>query len=431
MDKNLQEELLENLSQATGAIEAMNKRFDAEKAAREELSTKFDDALEGWKKLTNDREAWAAAEKAKREELRKVEPETAKAVRRRMSARLGISYRKRTLTDEQTDACTDWMCGFLTNDKARMGKAIAEGGLTVSKTDLAEGTSGSGAELVPEEYAGEILKIVEEQAAYRPRARVVPMTTDVRNEPKRDAAPTVTWKGEAAAGGTGGEPTYGQMVLTANKLLSIYTASSEVIEDANVGVLDDVNDQLGEAVAKEEDRVFFEGDISGLSDPFDGLRFETGLEELSTDEAAGTLSNVRTVISKLETRELRGAWWYMSPIDLLWFLSLEDTAGRLVWSPGSSIAGGPPATIYGYPYATTDVILRNRGVGTDESSMYFGNLAHSTIGDRTGMTLAMSEHTKFADDQIDIRLRKRTAYGIQFVSALVRWIDFDTVLNPV
>ncbi|KKN70770.1 hypothetical protein LCGC14_0427650 [marine sediment metagenome] len=426
--EKLQKELLETLEALTDGQTALTDRLDAEKVDRKVMEENIGKALEKFNSMNVTEEERIAAKAEADKQLKKVTPLTAK-IAQLEDRKFLPAYRDYKVTDDQKLGTTKWMIGFLQRDKEYMDKAVSEHGLTV-KTALAEGTVGSGAEVVPEEWIAEILKIAEEQAAYRPRARALTTTRDVVHLAKRNAAPTVTWKAEAAAAGTGGEPTYGQIDVTIFKMLSIYTAATELLEDANVSVIDDLNDQLAEAVAKEEDRMFFEGDVSGLSDVFNGLRFVTGMEELSIgDTVAFTASHLRQTLAKLETRELAGSWWYMHPIELVFLMGLQDSQNRPLWLAGN-IQGNAPPTLYGYPYATTDVILRTRmDVVADKSSLYFGNLRHSTIVDRVGTTLAQSIHTKFSTDQVDIRLRKRLGFGVQFASALVRIVSFDTSTN--
>lgn len=417
--------------------EQLLDRLEEEKKARAEFQEKILTKLDEWKSKINDPEVRAAGDATVDEHIRKVTP-IATDVRYRGGMHRG--YRALSLDPVKKEGIYHWAIGFLTQDKQRQAYAYEKFGLTMprnpgnpggmTKTDLAGGTVGSGAEFVPEEWVAEIMKIAEEQAAYRPRARIRTTTTDTVHLSARNAPPTVVWVAEAGAAGTGGEPTYSQIDATVKKNLSIYTTSTELLEDANVDVVDDVNEQLAEAIAKEDDRIGFEGDISGLTDPFDGLRFTTGLEELSIgDTIAFTVSHLRQAIAKLETRELAGAWWYMHPIELVFMMGIEDSQNRPLWLPGN-IAGGAPPTLFGYPYATTDVILRTRlDVVADKSSLYFGNLIHSTFIDRTGVAIDQSRDSKFATDQIDIRLRRRTAYAVHFPSALVRIIDFDTSTN--
>jgi len=139
-----------------------------------------------------------------------------------------------------------------------------------------EGVNTAGGFLVPEEMDSELVILREEYGVFRREARVIPMSSDVRNVNKRRAGLTAYWVGEGAPI-TKSQSTFGQNKLVAKKLAVLTEISSELNEDSLVNLGDDAADEIAQALAFAEDNAGFNGDGTGA---FGGI---VGLQNALTD----------------------------------------------------------------------------------------------------------------------------------------------------
>lgn len=139
-----------------------------------------------------------------------------------------------------------------------------------------EGVNSAGGFLVPEEMDSELVILREEYGVFRREARVIPMSSDVRNVNKRRSGLTAYWVGEGAPI-TKSQSVFGQNKLVAKKLAVLTEISSELNEDSLVNLGDDAADEIAQALAFAEDNAGFNGDGSGA---FGGI---VGLDSALTD----------------------------------------------------------------------------------------------------------------------------------------------------
>jgi HK97 family phage major capsid protein len=133
-----------------------------------------------------------------------------------------------------------------------------------------EGVNSAGGFLVPEEMDSELVILREEYGVFRREARVIPMSSDVRNVNKRRAGLTAYWVGEGSPI-TKSQSTFGQNKLVAKKLAVLTEISSELNEDSLVNLGDDAADEIAQALAFAEDNAGFNGDGTGAYGGIVGL----------------------------------------------------------------------------------------------------------------------------------------------------------------
>jgi HK97 family phage major capsid protein len=142
----------------------------------------------------------------------------------------------------------------------------------LTKASLVEGTDSTGGVLVPEQWADEVYEAAMENAIVRPRANVLPMSTDTLPIPvlvdgsratNIFGGITLTAVGEGGDQyATTGAPVFGLLKLTAHKFIASTFVSNELAADARAfGPF--MVQAFGKAVRFLEDDLFINGTGSG------------------------------------------------------------------------------------------------------------------------------------------------------------------------
>jgi HK97 family phage major capsid protein len=133
------------------------------------------------------------------------------------------------------------------------------------------GEDSQGGFLVPEIYRAELLEIALETSVVRPRATVLPMTTDSLKIPYVNDTSHASsvyggviayWTAEAAAK-TASKPTFGQLELTPHKLAGLTYASNELLADSAIALEPMIRRMFGTAWGYYEDDAFINGTGAG------------------------------------------------------------------------------------------------------------------------------------------------------------------------
>lgn len=267
---------------------------------------------------------------------------------------------------------------------------------------LTEGTGSAGGYVVPEEFAAEVNRVVEDFGLIPKLARIFPMKSDTLNVPRLSATVTVSYPGEATAG-TASQPTFEQVVLSAKSCVGITPMSNELLADASISVVDLLVELFAEAIAGQMDS---QG-LAGTGSPFTGILVDSGVTVVqpangtgnSTFTGAATPDNARTLISNVKPWALQGAafimhrtvWALMQTVKASsggdYFIS---AANPVVVNNGQQ--GFPTAmagTLWGYPVYLSDKMPTTTAVST--KFIIFGNLKHVYVGQRAEMGVSISQ----------------------------------------
>lgn len=131
---------------------------------------------------------------------------------------------------------------------------------------LNEATNASGLYLVPTEFSNRLLALVQAKAVFHPDLDVRQMGSLTRYIPKVTSGTTAYWPSELGTI-TASQPGFGRITLTAKKVAALTEASTEVLEDNNVGVADELVEQMATDIALAID----EQVIIGTGDTWYGL----------------------------------------------------------------------------------------------------------------------------------------------------------------
>lgn len=344
-------------------------------------------------------------------------PDTTKA---KAKAAIEPVYRGKLLSFKGENAYQDayaFGMWFLASIGVEGGKQYcAENGIILQKAQN-EGSNASGGYLVPHQFENMLIDLRESFGVFRRNAMVVPMTSDTRSDPRRVGGLTAYFVGESATI-TESNATWDRVNLTAKKIACLARITSELNEDAVIGIADYLAREIAYAFAVKEDGCGFIGDGTSTYGGIVGAT--TALLALSATRAniAGlqvgsgnawselTLADFNGVKSKLpQYAYQRGPKWYASQAFYYGVMEkLAVAAGGVTEQGIRAVAQGP--MFLGYPVEIAQALPTVEA--NDQVAALFGALdLAATFGDRRQTSIALSEHSRFANDEIEIRGTER------------------------
>lgn len=298
-----------------------------------------------------------------------------------------------------------------------------------------EGTGSAGGFAVPQEWAAEVFRVVEDFGIVAKLATKFPMSSNTLNVPRLSASVSVYWPGEGAVG-TSAQPTFEQVVLSAKTLVGITPMSNELLADANVSVINLLTTLFAESIAGELDN---QG-LIGTGAPFTGVIGDAGVTVYqpatsSTFTLAATPDFARNLISKIKPWALQGAVFVMHrSVWALYQSAKSGTTGDYLLSTfnpvltGNTQANGTQqfplgvaGTLWGYPVLLSDKMPGTTAVST--SFVIFGNLAHIFLGTRQDLQVNISQEATvdsvnlFAANMSAVRVTTRVALAVGLPTA--------------
>ena len=272
-----------------------------------------------------------------------------------------------------------------------------------------EGTGSAGGFIVPEEWAAEVNRIVEDFGLVPKLARRYPMKYDTLRVPRLASSVSVSYPGEATAG-TPSQPVFEEVTLLAKTLVGLTAMTNELLEDANVDVVNLLTELFAEAIAGEVDA---QG-LGTAGAPFTGILEDTGVTVVTaatgddTFAEAATPDYCRDLIASIKPWALQGAAFIMHRS--VWAIiqkKKSSTGGDYFASAAnpvlsaSATTGYPNAvagTLWGYPVYLSDKMPSTSAVST--KFIIFGNLKHLYWGVRKDLSMAISEHATVGSDNL-------------------------------
>lgn len=278
--------------------------------------------------------------------------------------------------------------------------------------DLSEGVDSEGGYTVPTEYRNTIISLIEMYGDARSRCTVLPMQRDEMTMPRLTGGVRTYWIGE---GKTISEtqPSFGELRFIVKKLAAMVPVTSELLDDTTISIANLLSTLFAQAIAKEEDRVVFTGDVSGAGDPYNGVLYDPGVTNHVLASGKNTFAEIDAddladVIASRSRALIAGAEWYMHRTILNVVRKLKFSAtGEYVFSPDT--APGTPGQLWGYPVNVVESMPSISDSGASKPYIFFGNLQHYYIADRKAFSMARSDHVGFATDRVFLRGIQRIA----------------------
>jgi len=339
---------------------------------------------------------------------------------------------KGTKADEDAFRSGQWILANLYGSP-KAAEYCREHGLGLEARTAQAGTVNSlGGALIPPEFERAIIELREDYGIFRQNTRVMPMAGDTLDVPRRASGLTAYFVGENTAI-TESNKTWDSVKLTARKLAALTKYSSEIAEDAIINVADDLAREMALAFATKEDSCGFLG--TGAS-TYGGIQ---GLITACATATAGTVTAItgNTAFSTLDLADflsMHGKLPMFPGIQPRWFISKAgwaDSMARLVYaqggSPGGDVTGGAAGlTFLGYPVVWVNSMNSTLTAQTSTNGLcYFGDLRMaSTLGERRGLRVKLSDQRYFELDQLAIQATER-------VDIVVHDVGTTAVVGPM
>lgn len=311
-------------------------------------------------------------------------------------------------------------------DKDVSNKEAFEKARTLS-ANYSENDPSSGGFLVPEEVRSNLMQMMLERSIVRQYATVITMGSLTTKIPFVDATTNVGsvfggmvfyWIGESQSI-TPTSARFGNVKLEANKLVGGARVPNELWADAPaLGTWLDQSAPMG--MAFYEDNSFING--NGVDQPLGVLKSSALVRH---DQAGTTLAaaDLYGMYARMLPSSLGSAVWQVSQTKLPELFALSTGTGGVPLGV-VNIANTPVMTILGRPIVVTEKVP---ATGSNDS-ISFVDWTYYLIGDRQAMSVDYSEHSRFMNDETELRLIERVD-GRPWVQSPIQPLNGDT-LSP-
>lgn len=302
---------------------------------------------------------------------------------------------------------------------------------------LNESTAGDGGYAVPEEFAARVLDLVQAQTVTLPDLETVRMNTDTWRLPKVTSGSTayvVSELGTITASQLG----LGQITLTPKKFAALIEASTEVLEDNNVGMQEVLTRQMAKDIGLKIDNEVLNGTTGGSG--FVGLRdtasFTNSVSAAgaigSTTAAAIGLTAISLAVDEvLKDNHEQPDVSYFNPRTVGSLRKLTDGSARPIFNQetwGSPLLKtGVVGTIYGFSVKPASQLPINISHGTGAAA----TTADAIIG-KSGLfgyyglrrDIIMRRDYVIETDREQFQMTLRSAFAIKYANSycLIRGI---------
>lgn len=307
-----------------------------------------------------------------------------------------------------------------------------------TQKDMSEGDLSSGGYAVPTQAASQILERALERSIVRPRATVLPMSSnklelpsdvDENHATNYFGGITIYRPGEAGQK-TASNPTLSKICLQLHKLTGLVHVSDELLDDAPALEAWLIR-KFSQTIAFVEDYDFLNG--SGVNQALGVLN--SGNPALITVPAVGgqgastiIAENIIAMWARLWPDGQNSAIW-VANIDTfpqLASMAIAVGAGGVpVWLPANQIAGKPYRELMGCPLILTEKVP-TLGTAGDIALIDFSQYL---VGEKGGLQVASSIHFRFDYDQQSFRFVLRYDGQPSWTSALTPRVGAAT-LSP-
>lgn len=296
----------------------------------------------------------------------------------------------------------------------------------INTKTLNELQNDQGGVLVPNEFDPMLIRLVEEYGKFRQFAKISPMASETKSQPRRTAGITTYWVGEAATI-LASNPTFDNINLVAKKLASMTVISSEINEDSAINLADELAFEMAYGFALAEDNAGFIGDgsstyggITGVTPKLKGLSATianiAGLK-VGTGNAYSelTLNDFTDTVALLpQYADANSGWFVHKSFFHSVMQRLELAAGGVTANEISTGDRRPRPLFLGYPVNFVQVMPRAEA--NSQVCAILGDLAMAaTMGDRRTRTVFTDPYRLSDKDQIAVRCTERIDINIHDV----------------
>jgi HK97 family phage major capsid protein len=309
--------------------------------------------------------------------------------------------------------------------------SASDSGAEIAAKTQRENVNVSSGFLVPDEFQNDLIDLREKFGVFRQNAKVVPMASDTRTDPRRVNGVTAYFVGESTAANLS-DKQWDRVRLTAKKLMVLTKYSNELNEDAVLNIGDDLAGEIAYAFALKEDQCGFLGDgasaYGGIKGVCTQLLAVDPTGDANPDNVMGliissgsgfgasyngiTLSDFNRLVATLpEYADVPGqAKFYCSKF--FWGSVMQKLATAAGGNRVADVEDTPlRKSFLGYDVVISQVMPKISA--TSQICCLFGNLALAArLGDRRQTTIQMSEHALNAFEQDEVVIRGTERFDI-------------------
>ena len=274
-----------------------------------------------------------------------------------------------------------------------------------------ESVNEDGGFTVPVEFSNDIIDSKESFGVIRRHAKIEPMAAETKIVPRRTRGLSFYAAGETDAA-TESKKGWDAVTLVAKKWLCLAKISSELQEDSIVSMADDLANEMGYAATELEDNLGFNADGTSTYHGIRGIRHK--LLNLSATRAniAGLVVGSGNLWSELLLTDFEKVVallpQYADTPNAKWFCHKTfywNVMVKLILASGGvtgmEVEGARARRFLGYDVEISQVLPRVEA--NDHIPVLFGDLRKGTkLGDRRDLTIKLSEHSSFENDELDI-----------------------------
>lgn len=296
------------------------------------------------------------------------------------------------------------------------------------------GSAGDGGYIVPEQLAGQLLKVGKPLSPVRNLASTYTAETGDFKIPISTGGTGATWAAEGDTRSESATPTLAEIAPPGGELFAVAKVSQWLLDDSAFNLESWLLQEIGEQFAVTENTAFTTGNGTNKPKGFttyttaatpDSSRTWGQIEHLATGvsgDFAATNKGDKLIelVYKLKAAYRPGSVWMMPAAvaaEVRQFKTATD--GKYLW--GESLTPGAPPTLLGYP------VLENEDMaakGASSLSIAFGNFQRAYgIVDRTGMRMVRDPFT--VKGHVLLYVYRRT-YGAVVDSNAIKFLKFST-----
>jgi len=239
---------------------------------------------------------------------------------------------------------------------------------------LSEGSATAGGYLAPPGYQAELEKLVPELSEVFPFVRKVPVITDTGDFPTLATGVSITWGRAENDDIAITDPVFGHVDWAIAGMSAVTFISRELVDDANPGIVDTVQQLFAEAIAAERDKKICIGDGDGEPE---GLVSASGIAAVDGCSGALTYDKLISLKFTLPRKHHAGGRWIMSENTLSWCLRIKDEQKMPILR--DPLIADAPSLLLGKPYSTQADLT--------DGLIFFGNLGKYAWFDRQRMLI--------------------------------------------
>lgn len=311
---------------------------------------------------------------------------------------------------------------------AKVGNLDAWNKVVELSNAYSETDPGSGGFLVPEEMRSTLLSLSLANSVVRSRSTVITMNSLSTRIPFVDETThsgslfggmVFYWVGESATI-TATEARFGSVRLEANKLVGGARIPNELWNDAPaLSTWLEANAPKG--LAFFEDKAFVSG--NGVGQPLGFRNSPAKISAARTGANAFTLGDIVGMYARMLPSSLGNAVWLVNQTALPALFAMNTGTGGYPLGV-VNIGDKPVFTLLGRPLIVTEQLPTNSAA----DGLMFVDLSYYLVGDRQAISMDFSEHSRFMNDETELRLIERVD-GRPWIQSALTPLNGDT-LSP-